>query len=260
MFLARSAAIMNMILGGLEQTYLYKSTPNGCKCKKSFLVDMEPLFYYVDPGFASAQLCHWCYLTEDSPEVIAGINFVGDRCCTCKQESIDKVCEAVENILCGRAMDTACALRWVHVSNLRKQYLLATICGNILPTALKDMHTYGVYRCAPTGIRKMIKAVGLDFHATSKLRLLKICKELCTHDGGCEMAVIDIGESLRDKFLYDALGHNKARCTMLDFFTPATSSVCSGQSKFADRICMWGPSCPHWAVLESLGANFEDTA
>lgn len=133
-------------------------------------------------------------------------------------------------------------------------------CGNLLPEALKHVQIFmGVTQSMTTELAKLVAADAGNFSARTKLRLLRVCRGLCSGEAGWRAAVLVITLSAVDTLLFALLGDGEtARATLQDLVSLDKSLVAaSGQHLWA-LLAEWGAGSSKWELLEALGADMTD--
>ena len=132
---------------------------------------------------------------------------VGARCCTCREESVEKVVTTLANFTLGTAWHLAAESRWIHVTRLLLRFLLSSIGKRSLPRALSDLQVhYKLDMSMEAVLSRLVAASANDWSSRSKLRLLRMVRVLCPQEAPSFVAVHLAGVRHLDQIMFAALG------------------------------------------------------
>lgn len=207
---ASSLRLADALLGGLDADWLFTRGKDGSKRRGSLLDDVYALVDILELGQADGTITHWCYVCDGSAEHKEGAQ-VGDACCGSFDDSLDKVAIPLMNLLLQRPWSRSSENRWTYVVVTLRRLALGFVAAGALPDSLRELKTHwGLSDAVVPMLERMAAADRGDFHSASKLRLLRVCRSMCSPRAfftlGLELTVL----SQVDALLYEVLGDNRS--------------------------------------------------
>ena len=188
---------------------------------------------------------------------------VGDKCCECLEEAVEKVHQPVHNWICQRAWEVAAESRWSHSTGLLLRYFLGGLAKRTLPRSLSSVQVnWGLDHSMAFTLAKLIAADKEDWSARSKLRLLRLVEVLCPRSAMAYMAAHLQAVRHVDAIMFASLGDkskHKPPITLAEFVLPGTSPIENALRNLLDMCENWRP-CKQWALLSASGMNMWDDA
>ena len=151
---------------------------------------------------------------------------VGSRCCKDIDEAVAKVAAPLLNLLVHRPWSRAAENRWTYVQSLMKKLALGAVCKRVLPASLRSLQTFwGLSEGLIPTLERIVAADKNEFHAKSKLRLLRVCRVLCLPSSSWQVAVIMTTLAVIDTILYAVLGNGQpgSRARLSSFLSESDS-------------------------------------
>ena len=214
---------------------------------------------YLDIIDLENHLVHWCFVEEDDEcyDEDGRRLKVGDPCCPSRDVAVKKCATGSVSYLFGRAWALAVLSRWLHESYLSKKFVIGSLGYRLLPRTLSRlMATWDVDASMETCLAKLIAADENDFSSKNKLRLLRICNQLCPLEAAQEIAERLCCNRVLDALLYEILGANRKRCTLFDLADPKRSPFLKCVERLANLLENWRSDCDGWRLIWALGVDF----
>ena len=103
----------------------------------------------------------------------------------------------------------------------------------------------------------MIAADKDDFSSRQKLRLLRVCSQLCPATAAVDLAIVFNCLLCVDLMLYDLLGdgNTKKKATLADLCCGSESPISKAQARIVEKLQAWGADGPSWRLLTCVGAS-----
>ena len=264
---ARVDLLVDLLLnkGGhlASDEWLYKTNKDGTKVKGQLLLDIEAMAAAVDFGsMQTDEIVHYCYVQEGDEKHALGVA-PGDPCCESREEAVEKVALPLIQWFCHRSWEQSAENRWTKSVSLLRKVLTGILAQRVLPECLKAMQTsWGVDESIAAALVRMIKADANDFSSRNKMRLLRVCRNLCPLEAAADVAIVLQCLLMVDPILYELLGGSpgdKERMTLAMLCDWKRNPISEAQHAIVDMIEMWGePDCC-WLMVEAVGMGFDDT-
>ena len=178
---------------------------------------------------------------------------MGTPCCDSEGEAFEKTHTPVHNVIFGRAWDQAAESRWLHVTKILKRWMLASVSTYVLPGSVKHMQIHWrIDEGMIASLTRQIQADANNFSAKSKLRLLRICQNLCPPEAEQEIATHLIAVKSVDNILYSALGNKDRgvrRATIRDFADGETSPIAVALRRLTYLLDNFNEEAEGWQLL-----------
>jgi hypothetical protein len=256
----RSDRIIEMLYGGLDDNYLFKTTSDGQQVPTSFYDDLLALSGVIDMGAPpEEQWMHWCFVAEGSQMHSEG-HPAGGPCCASHEDSVELVAVPLLNFLLHRQWSQAAISRWTYVGTTLRKIAIGFLCNRVLPQSLSDLQSLWDVKLGNEALlERLVAADSEDFASKSKLRLLRCCQAFVPAAASWQLAVQLTVLSASDGLLYRILGDGKtARANLATLMDEAASPIAGLLHQLLLLLQEWTPGCRRWELLEALGGSFED--
>jgi hypothetical protein len=114
---------------------------------------------------------------------------------------------------------------------------------------------WGVKVSMEAQLEKMIAANQGDFTSRTKLKLLRICQNICQSSSVSESLLYILGEMPIDDTLRQILGRDRSRISLWDFTCPASSPVVKAQETYVRLLSDWSPESSTFKLLQLTGGD-----
>lgn len=255
---ASSLRLADALLGGLEAEWLYTKGDDGRKTPGSLLRDVRALVDILELGQADGAITHWCYVCEGSIEHEEG-GKVGDPCCASFEVALEKVAVPLINVLLQRPWSRSSENRWTYVVVTLRRLALGYLAGRALPDSLRELKTHWDLsdKLVPM-LERLVAADRGEYHNTSKLRLLRLCRSLCSPRAPFCLALELTVLARVDSLLYETLGDNRRSAAKLSkLVDQADSIVAAAEQELCRLMQQWSPDAVAWRLLVAFGVDFD---
>ena len=167
----------------------------------------------------------------------------------------------IMNWIQGRAWGIGCESRWTHVNSLLIRFLVSCLPAEALPRGLNNLRISWDIRVGLEATLLAVLATNPDDWASrGKLRLLRVCKNLCVHGVSWILAVMYVGWRPASRIL-DAIfgaGDRRKRIDLPSLASndPSLSPVLCAHEVYWGLLSNWSGDYPPFALLSALHVDF----
>lgn len=256
----RTAALRDLLFGNADSdsTLFYKQASDGSRRRTKLLEDLEALCAVVDLGPGTPDsLVHWCHTSAGANGVADSGRRLGSPCCSDREQAVCRVAAPILNFFCNRAWDVSAVSRWTYAVNTLRRLLAGCLCNGLVPSALRELKAHwdlsdGMWQT----LSRIVSADREDFHSKSKLRLLKVCRGLCTSEAAHWMSILVTSLLAVDAALYDLFGDGvRPRAGLKEMLDERGSIIARCQERLLRLLKTWRPDASEWALLQAAGGD-----
>ena len=167
---------------------------------------------------------------------------------------------ALINWICHRNWDQVAANRWTKVVVGLRRVLSGFLAQRVLPECLRSLQTsWQVHEGLAASLARMVAADKDYFSPRQKLRLLRVCRQLCPATAAVDLVVVFNCLLCSEPLLYDLLGDGNAKkeATLADLCS-SESPISKAQARVVERLAAWDADGPCWLLLTCVGASPRD--
>ena len=260
---AWAQSVVDSLFDG-TQDWLYYFEEDGTKVPTRFLEDVQQLLSVVrvnEQYLVDGSVCveGWWFHNYVDPDMVRKYG----RPAGSRRFDTDEECLAAVKSICyvwsiGKRWEVAAESRWAHIRKLRARFVLTTISNNFVCRVLQDVQSsWQVNESLTAALERAIGRNDGDYASKRKLKLVKICRALCSPDSSQTMAMLFIGECMIDRIFYSIIGRNgDRRITIFGLCHPRSSPLLEVQEAFVSLLSDFSPANAKWSLLNLVGGNF----
>ena len=187
---------------------------------------------------------------------------VGSPCCDCAEDAGDRLGTAGHNVFCGQSWPIGADSRWTHLTDTLRRIVVGEVANRILPTSLSNLQIAmdaGDSMCAL--LANAIKADKEDWNSRNRLRLLRLCQQVCPLRAGAVFSIFLSIVIAGDHLLFAILGPGKkgrARTTIRELADPETSAIVEALAHVCKLSENWGVGEAGWALVILMNVPLDD--
>jgi hypothetical protein len=257
----RADKLVTTLFCGGDVSYMFVKASGGDLIEKEWVKQVRSYLAVVDlvnVAGPSGKWIHWCWVAADSHAHLKLGKPVGARCCEDFAESVRLVSSASLAFGLGKSWGSSEVDRWTNVRNLLRKWIIGCVGPALLPASLSDLNAHwGSTGSLADSLARLMAADSTDFRVQRKIKLVKICRELCGEGTATEVAIHVLALGIMDGVIYAVLGHGGKRCTMFDLANAPSSPVCKALDQLTMHLSDFGPHADHWLLLVLIGADFK---
>ena len=183
---------------------------------------------------------------------------MGSRCCSDRDEAVEKEQTAAHAFLSAHAWPIAAEGRWTHTTTINKRFFIGAVGQRLIPRALL-LARQAIGADCERHLPQHLAHDRDNYQAKRGLKLLRLCQNLGPRESLTDLAVYLSIVVPVDTILYDILGYGdgKPRATIKQMATGRISPVCHALSHLSKLLRTWGPGSDDWKLLSVVHENME---